>query len=95
MLKFQFKKFQTKSPKNSFVRTIENIIEEKLDKFCLQIIEAEVFWEKKYSSFGDRMTPKWPWTLQGQRNHRYVLLLPAIAIPKFHSISLYDRSFSR
>ena len=38
-----------------------------------------------------QMTPKWHWKLQGQRYTAYVLLLPDG--PKFHSVSLYDRSF--
>ncbi len=37
------------------------------------------------------MTPKWYWTLKGQR-YWYVKLLPTS--PKFHSVLLYDRSFS-
>ncbi len=39
-----------------------------------------------------QMTPKWPWALQYQRYAIYILLVPTS--PKFHSVSLYDRSFS-
>ncbi len=38
------------------------------------------------------MTPKWPWTLQGQKYPIYVELLSVG--PKFHSL-LYDRSLFR
>ena len=40
-----------------------------------------------------RMTPKWHWTLKGQRYLIYFELLPMS--PKFHSVLLYDLSFSR
>ena len=36
------------------------------------------------------MTPKWPWTVKGQRYPPYVELLPTS--PKFHSVLLYESS---
>ncbi len=38
-----------------------------------------------------RMTPKWPWTLQGPRYTTYVLLVSQS--PKFWSVLLYDQRF--
>ncbi len=40
-----------------------------------------------------RMTPKWPWILNGQRYSIYMLQLPLS--PKFQSDLLYDQLFSR
>ncbi len=40
-----------------------------------------------------QMTHKWPWTLQSQRYAICVALVPTS--PRFHSVLLYDRSFSR
>ncbi len=40
-----------------------------------------------------RMTPKWPWTLQGQR---YPINVLEVSMgPKFNAVSLYNQPFSR
>ncbi len=48
------------------------------------------FWDARW------MTPKWPWTLKGQRyaiHMTYCTTIPEPLTPKFQSVSLYDQSF--
>ncbi len=74
--------------KTWFMRSLINFSCDLQKKWCFLL---EILCSEKLQVH--RMTPKWPWMLQGQRYPIYVALLPSS--PKFHSVLIYNHLFSR